>query len=62
MSEYIMTAKDVAEIMGVSERTGYDIIKKLNNELREKGFITQSGRVVRKYFHERFGLELFETR
>lgn len=62
MSKYIMTVKEVAEIMGVTERTGYKIIKQLNGELSEKGFITQSGRVARKYFHERFGLELCEIR
>ncbi|WP_394524364.1 hypothetical protein [Lacrimispora sp. JR3] len=57
MSKYVITAAEIAEILEVSDRTGYIIIKKLNRELTEKGYMTQSGRVARKYFYERFGLE-----
>ena len=57
MSKYVITATEIAEIMEVSKRTGYFIIKKLNCELTEKGYMTQAGRVSRKYFYERFGLE-----
>lgn len=32
MSKLMMKASDVAEIMEVSERTGYNIIKQLNSE------------------------------
>ena len=31
----------------------YKLIKRLNDELKEKGFITISGRVNRQYFNER---------
>ncbi len=54
---FMMTASEVAEIVRVSERTGYTIIKQLNQELKAKGFITQAGRIPRKYFFERIGLD-----
>lgn len=57
MSKLIMTAAEVAEIMEVSERTGYNVIKQLNSELEAKGFLTKAGRIPRKYFYERTGLE-----
>ena len=56
----VMTAKEVAMIMDCSERYGYDIIKKLNDELIANGFIVRPGRVSRKYFFERTGLETLE--
>lgn len=50
-------AEEVANDLEVSVATGYKIIRKLNDELQEKGFIVVSGRVSRKYFEERcYGL------
>ena len=46
-------ADDIAEILNVSKPTAYRIIKKLNSELIEKGYITVSGRVPKKYFDEK---------
>lgn len=46
-------ADDIAEILDVSKPTAYRIIKKLNLELIEKGYITVSGRVPKKYFDEK---------
>ena len=46
-------ADDIAEILEVSKPTAYRIIKKLNSELNEKGYITVSGRVPKKYFDEK---------
>ena len=46
-------AAEVAADFGVSESMGYRIIKKLNSELKEKGYITVAGRVSRKYYNER---------
>lgn len=44
---------DVAEIMGVSRPTAYRVIKKFNEELSQKGYYTQAGRVSKKYFEEK---------
>ena len=48
-----MRVDEVAKVLGVSESYAYKIIKKLNKELAEKGKIVVSGRVNRKYFHQR---------
>ena len=46
-------AKEVAEILGVSEGKAYGIIRELNKELKERGFITVTGKVSRIFFSER---------
>lgn len=48
-----MRVEDVARELGVSKSYAYKIVQKLNQELREKGYITISGRVNRQYFLER---------
>jgi len=44
-----MKADEVQELLGVSRSEAYRIMKKLNDDLKEKGFIVLSGRVSRKY-------------
>lgn len=46
-------AKDVMEILGVGQTKAYQIIKELNQELKDKGKLTVGGRVSKKYFEER---------
>ena len=46
-------AGDIAKERGVSEAMGYKIIRNLNNELKEQGFVTVQGRLSRQYFEER---------
>ena len=48
-----MRVDDVAKELGISKSYAYKIVQKLNVELREKGFITISGRVNRRYFMEK---------
>ena len=48
-----MRADEVAQELGVSKAFAYQIMRNLNDELKEKGFITVSGRVSRKYFEEK---------
>ena len=40
-------ADEVAEELGISKPYAYKIIRRLNEELREKGMITIAGRVER---------------
>lgn len=47
------TVDDVIAILGISKSTAYREIKKLNDELRRKGFHTISGKISSKYFMER---------
>ena len=48
-----MKVEDVAVALGVSKSYAYKIVQKLNRELREKGYISISGKVNRQYFLER---------
>ena len=52
-------AKEVAEILGVSESKAYSVIRELNKELKERGFITVTGKVSRVFFQERcYGVDV----
>ena len=53
MSEKFIRAEEVAEVMEISVAYAYKIIRKLNQELSDKGFITVTGRVNRDYFTAR---------
>lgn len=61
MSKQFIGPEEVAEITGYSVRGGYDVIKRLNEELKAQGYIIRAGRVPRKYFYERLGLDQEET-
>ena len=48
-----LNANDVASFMGISVPMAYKIIRRLNDELSAKGFITVSGKVSRCYFEQK---------
>jgi len=48
-----VTADTVARDFGVSRAKAYRLIKQLNQELEEKGYLTVAGRVSRQYYSER---------
>ena len=50
----MMTATDVAKILGVSVGHAYKIIKKLNAELEQAGYLVIAGKVPRGYFEKRW--------
>lgn len=52
MKQYV-TAKEVAEIMGVSEGKAYGVIRELNSQLKDQGYITIAGKVNRTFFEEK---------
>lgn len=47
------TAEDIAKIINRSENYCYKLIKKLNDELEEQGYITIRARIPSKYFESR---------
>jgi len=49
--------EDVMRLLGYSKSKSYKIIAKLNGELESNGICTCSGRVSKKYFNKRFGLD-----
>ena len=53
MENRFIRADEVAQELNVSKPYAYKLIRKLNEELKAKGFITIEGRVNRKYFYER---------
>ncbi len=52
-STSFMRVDEVAQKLGISKSYAYKIVQKLNVELKEKGFMTISGRVNKQYFMER---------
>lgn len=53
MARQIMNVKDVMAVLEVSESKAYGIIRQLNAELAERGFITIPGKVPTAYFQEK---------
>ena len=49
----VMRVKDIQEYLDCSRSKAYQIMTKLNHELKSKNKITVAGRVPRKYFMER---------
>ncbi|ALO79841.1 hypothetical protein XO28_0030 [Bacillus phage phi4J1] len=49
----VYRCEHVMDLFSVKETKAREIIKQLNNELKEKGYITVAGRVPIEYFHER---------
>ena len=53
-STMFMRVDEVAEELGVSVPYAYKLIRSMNAELKKTGGITISGRIDRKFFHEKF--------
>lgn len=49
-----ITASELAEMLGVSVGHAYKIIRKLNQELAEQGFLVIAGKVSRCYIGSTF--------
>lgn len=50
----MIKAEEVAAILGISRTSAYSVIKELNRELIEKGYMTVTGRVSKDYFEARY--------
>ena len=58
-SNQFITATEVAKIMGVSKSKSYQIVRDMNRELREKGYLTVAGKCPLRYFKEKmYGFEI----
>lgn len=53
-TNYMMTAEDVAEQLGISKGHAYKIVKQLNQELEKNGFIVVSGKVPKAFWEKKF--------
>jgi len=52
--ELFVRAEEVASELGISKPYAYKLVRVMNEELKQKGFITILGRVSRRYFEEKF--------
>lgn len=52
--QIFMRVDEVATELGVSKPYAYKLIKKMNEELKQSGCITISGRIDRRFFYEKF--------
>jgi len=53
MSNTFMRVDDVAAELRVSKSYAYKIVRKLNIELKNMGYLTVAGRINKKYFMEK---------
>ena len=53
MAKLFYTAREIAEMLGVSKSKAYLMIQEWNQELAAMNFVTISGKVSRKYVNER---------
>ena len=61
MAKQIMNVKDVMAVLEVSESKAYSILRELNSELKERGFITIPGKIPTTFFEEKvYGVRLAE--
>ena len=49
-----LTAQDLSELLGVSIGDSYKILRSLNNELSEQGYIVIAGRIPTAYFCKKY--------
>lgn len=48
-----MTVEEVAQELRVSKSKAYEIVRNLNRELQEKGYLTVAGRINATFFHKK---------
>lgn len=51
--DFYMSVDDVAKAMKISKSFAYKVIRKLNAEMEELGFLTVAGKVNKQYFLDR---------
>ncbi|MHB8066054.1 MAG: DNA-binding protein [Ruminiclostridium sp.] len=52
-NKVFIKAEEIAEELGVSTPYAYKLVRKLNEELKQQGFITIAGRVSKRYYQEK---------
>ena len=53
MTNRYLSAKEVAELLGIEESTAYAVIRGWNKELKAQGYFTKAGSVPRAYFEKK---------
>lgn len=52
-----LTVKEVERILCVKQDKAYEIIRNLNEELKQKGYLTIRGKINEEYLYERFKIK-----
>lgn len=52
MEKLFLTSNEVAELLNISKQQAYKIIRDMNKELSENGFLVLRGRINKNYFME----------
>lgn len=53
-NQIFISVKEICKTLSVSELKAYSIVRDLNKELSDKGYMILPGRVSRRYFEECF--------
>lgn len=53
MENRFIRVDEVAQELGISKSYAYKIVRRFNEELKAKGYLTITGRVSRQYFLEK---------
>lgn len=48
------TAQEVQEMLGVSRAKAYKVVKELNEELRDQGYLVTAGKIPKKFLAEKY--------
>lgn len=54
MNTQMVGAEEVAKTLNISKGYAYEVIRKLNEEMEEKGMLVVKGKVSADYFAERY--------
>lgn len=54
MGKIYYSATDIVEMLDVSKATAYKIIREMNEELKQAGYIILQGKVPKAYFCEKW--------
>ena len=52
MEKLFLTSNEVADLLNISQQQAYKIIRDMNKQLAEHGFLVLRGRINKKYFME----------
>lgn len=52
MEKLFLTSKEVADLLNISQQQAYKIIRDMNKQLAEHGFLILRGKINKKYFME----------
>lgn len=53
VGQNFMTVEEVAQELRVSKSKAYEVVRNLNRELREMGYLTVAGRINTTFFHKK---------